>query len=118
MEFKLSEYGNHTLFKSLNEGVKYCRENNLTDGEHGRLWIIGKNKKEADAWRELNERKLKDYMILSYNRGKKTFIWDEDWSWCESEKYWAACQIMADRFSEFLESLTPKNQKFVDFTKK
>jgi len=105
MEFKLSEYGKHTLFNSLSAGIKHCKQNNLTDGEHGRLWIIGANRKEADKWREENEKKLKDYMILSYNRGKKTFVWSEDFDWCESEKYWTMCQMMADRLMELCDSL-------------
>lgn len=103
MEFKLSEYGNHTLFNSLNKAIKYCRENNLTDGEHCRLWLICKNRKEADEWYKTNHSKLKDYMILSYYRGEKTFVFDDLYNeWHESKKYWAMCKIIADRLEKII----------------
>jgi hypothetical protein len=102
IKYRLSEYGKHTDFTELSEAVKHCESKNITDGEHGRLWLMVKNRGAGYEWLKANrELYIDKYMILSYTRRGNIYIWDEDSNnWYESEMYWELCRRMGEILTE------------------
>ncbi len=107
MKYRLSEYGEHINFTTLADAVNHCEKKSLTDGEHGRLWLMAKNRGAGYDWIKNNRKSYNgDYMILSYERRGKTYIWDEDSNnWYESEFYWELCRRMGEELTKIAESL-------------
>lgn len=97
IQFILSEWGVHTPFKNIQDAIKHCMENGLSDGKEGILWIKGTSRNEMTAWRTSNSFLIDhEYMRVMYElKGKK-------WEWCSIFKKWDAYAELQDNKLEFI----------------
>lgn len=89
MEYRVSEWGNPTIFDCLADAINYCLSKNLTDGEEGCLWITGESRREMNEWKNRNQKEIDDeYMFITYKSDDVLWIWDSiDNKWVTYEDF-------------------------------
>lgn len=107
MNFIVSEWGFHTEFSKFDEAVKYCVDNNLTDGEDGVLWINGTSREELEKF--MQENKVDhEYMFI------KCIDEPNNWTWCNIEEKWEdATQAEKEGSSDFSEKFEDR-KKYIE----
>jgi hypothetical protein len=107
MQFVLSEYGFMTDFDSFESAVAHCKENGLTNGEDGLLWIQSDDINELEEFMENNE--------INYNfMAVKLFNSEKNLMYSNVSKSWEDATEIDDDGEEDFKEMFEERKKYIE----